>query len=231
MEKTDVLVVGGGPAAVIAAVTGKSFYPDRSFTLIRKYDPVMVPCGIPYIFGTLENVAQNVMPDLPLKNAGVDIKIDDVISMDIAKKCCQTASGMEIKFDKLVLATGSEAIIPRGLEGNNLRNVFTVNKNKECLENLKRELASCQKVVVVGGGFIGAEVSDELRKTGKEVTIVEKLPHVLAVAFDEEITVKVEKVLTERGIAIQTGVGFTKPDRFLYRIRFHNNFLLASPSL
>jgi NADH oxidase (H2O2-forming) len=210
MEKTDVLVVGGGPAAVIAAVTGKSFYPDRSFTLIRKFDPVLVPCGIPYIFGTLENIDKNIMPDVPLKNAGVDIKIDEATSLDAVKKVCKTAAGLEIQFDKLVLATGSEAVLPRQLEGHNREMVFTVNKNKECLEYVKQGIASCQRIVVVGGGFIGVEVSDELRKAGKEVTIVEILPHVLAVAFDEEIAAKAEKVLQERGITIKTGVGVKK---------------------
>ena len=101
MEKTNVLVIGGGPAAVIAAVTGKSFYPDRSFTLVRKYNPVLVPCGIPYIFGTLENIDKNIMPDVPLKNAGVDIKIDEVTSLDTAKKVCKTAGGLDRKSTRL----------------------------------------------------------------------------------------------------------------------------------
>ena len=55
MEKTDVLIVGGGPAGIISAVTGKSFYPDKNFLLIRKEKQVVVPCGIPYIFGSLES--------------------------------------------------------------------------------------------------------------------------------------------------------------------------------
>lgn len=206
MEKTNVLVIGGGPAAVIAATTGKSFYPDQQFMLIRKYNPVMVPCGIPYIFGTLEQIDKNIMPDVPLKNAGIEIKIDEAVSVDTGKKCCKTAAGLEITFDKLVLATGSEAIVPSWLEGSNLEKVFTVSKNKECLEYVKAETDSCRKIVVIGGGFIGAEVSDELIKAGKEVTIVEMLPHVLAIAFDEEIAIKAEKVLMERGIKIKAGI-------------------------
>ena len=54
MEKTDVLIVGGGAAGLVAAITGKSHYPDKDFLLIRKEKQVLVPCGIPYIFGSLE---------------------------------------------------------------------------------------------------------------------------------------------------------------------------------
>lgn len=210
MEKTNVLVIGGGPAAVIAATTGKSFYPDQKFMVVKKYDPVMVPCGIPYIFGTLEQIDKNIMPDAPLKNAGIDIKVDEVETIDAINKRCKIADGTEIEYDKLILATGSEAIIPQWLEGNDLEKVFTVNKNKECLEFVKKEIESCKKIVVIGGGFIGAEVSDELTKAGKEVTIVEMLPHVLGIAFDEEIAVKAEQVLLNRGIKIKSGVSAQK---------------------
>jgi NADH oxidase (H2O2-forming) len=210
MEKTNVVVIGGGPAAIIAAVTGKTFYPDQQFTLFRKHSQVMVPCGIPYVFGTLEDVEKNIMADGALKNAGVELKIDEVVSIDLAGKNCKTATGREIEFDKLVLATGSEPFVPQGLEGSNLANVFTVNKDKEYMQSVKMETESCQKIVVIGGGFIGAEVSDELSKAGKEVTIVEKLPHVLEVAFDEEIALKAEKVLQDRGIKLKTGAGVKK---------------------
>ncbi|BBO82359.1 hypothetical protein DSCO28_29250 [Desulfosarcina ovata subsp. sediminis] len=47
MERTDVLVSGGSATGIAAATTGKTFYPDKSFTLLRKEKQVMVPCGIP----------------------------------------------------------------------------------------------------------------------------------------------------------------------------------------
>ena len=55
MEKTDVLVIGGSASGIVAAVTGKTNYPDKDFTLIRKEKHVVVPCGIPYIFGSLDS--------------------------------------------------------------------------------------------------------------------------------------------------------------------------------
>jgi NADH oxidase (H2O2-forming) len=66
MKKTDVLVIGGSAAGIVAATTGKTFYPDKDFLLLRKEKEVMVPCGIPYIFGTLENSGQNVILDAAL---------------------------------------------------------------------------------------------------------------------------------------------------------------------
>jgi NADH oxidase (H2O2-forming) len=210
MLKTDVLVIGGGPAALIAATTGRSFYPDRQFMLARQDVQVLVPCGIPYVFSTLGQLDKNIMPDVPLKNAEIEIKIAEVTAIDAGNKRCRTGNGLEIEFDKLVLATGSEPVVPQWLEGANLEQVFTISKRKECLAQVKTATESCREIVVIGGGFIGAEVSDELKKAGKEVTIVEKLPHVLGVAFDEEITVKAEKALRDRGIKLKTGVGVQK---------------------
>jgi NADH oxidase (H2O2-forming) len=210
MLKTDVLVIGGGPAALIAATTGRSFYPDRQFMLARQDEQVLVPCGIPYVFSTLGQLDKNIMPDVPLKNAEIEIKIAEVTAIDAGNKRCRTGNGLEIEFDKLVLATGSEPVVPQWLEGANLEQVFTISKRKECLAQVKTATESCREIVVIGGGFIGAEVSDELKKAGKEVTIVEKLPHVLGVAFDEEITVKAEKALRDRGIKLKTGVGVQK---------------------
>jgi len=54
MKKTDVLVIGGSAAGIVTALTGKNQYPEKDFLVIRKEKEVVVPCGIPYIFGTLE---------------------------------------------------------------------------------------------------------------------------------------------------------------------------------
>ncbi len=207
MEKTDVLVIGGSAAGIVAAVTGKSFYPDKDFLLIRKEEQVVVPCGIPYIFGSLEDSNKNVIPDMSLNKAGITLKIGEAVSIDTENKICKTADGTEITFEKLVIATGSTPTIPKWLKGTNLKNVFTIPKNKDYLDETLEKLKSCQKIVTIGGGFIGVEMSDEINKSGKDVTLVEILPHILGLAFDEEIAIKAEDILKSRGVKIKAGTG------------------------
>jgi NADPH-dependent 2,4-dienoyl-CoA reductase/sulfur reductase-like enzyme len=69
------------------------------------------------------------------------------------------------------------------------------------------KLAGCKKIVVVGAGFIGVELSDEIRKHDKEVTLVEVLPHILGLAFDEDIATNAETLLVERGVNLKTNTG------------------------
>ena len=207
MEKIDVLIIGGSASGIVTAVTGKSKYPNKDFMIIRKEKQVVVPCGIPYIFGSLGSSEKNLIPDTGLVNAGIKIKIDEVTDVDKNKKICTTASGDEIVYDKLVFATGSIPKVPTWLKGYDKKNVFSVPKNKEYLDFVLNEIKELKKIVVIGGGFIGVEVSDELKKGGKDVTIIEILPHVLLLAFDEEIAIKAEETLKSRGVKIKSNVG------------------------
>ena len=207
MKKVDVLVVGGSASGIVAAVTAKSFHPDKKVLIIRKEKQVVVPCGIPYIFGSLESSEKNLIGDPVLTNAGVEIKVDEVISIDQENMLCNTVDGTEINFEKLVLALGSTPVVPKWLKGSELENVFVIPKNKEYLEMVAEKLKMCRKVVVIGGGFIGVETADEINKTGKDVTIVEILPHVLEAAFDEELAIKAEEILESRGVTIKAGDG------------------------
>jgi len=207
MVKTDVLIIGGSASGIVTAVTGKSNYPEKDFLVVRKEKKVVVPCGIPYIFGSLESSEKDIIPDAVLEKAGVKLKVDEVLSVDIEKKTCKTADKTNISFDKLVFATGSDTKIPRWLKGADKENVFTIPKNKEYLDNALSKFQDCNKIVVIGGGFIGVEVSDELNKLDKDVTVVEILPHVLSLAFDEEMTTRAEEVLKNRGVKIKSGVG------------------------
>ncbi|NOY68797.1 MAG: FAD-dependent oxidoreductase [Deltaproteobacteria bacterium] len=207
MEKTDVLVIGGSAAGIVAATTAKSFYSDKEVMLIRKEDHVLIPCGIPYMFGTLESSDQNCIPDTGLTNAGVTLKTGEVISIDPENKTCKISGGTDIGFEKLVLATGSTPVQPAWLKGVGLKNVYTIPKDKTYLDSFRACLNGFKKVLVIGGGFIGVEIADELSKSGKDVTLVEMMPHVLALAFDEELTIKAEEVLQSRGVKIKTGCG------------------------
>jgi NADH oxidase (H2O2-forming) len=207
MTKTDVLVIGGSAAGIVAARTGKTFYPDKDVMLIRREPTVLVPCGIPYIFGTLKASDKNVIPDAPLEKVGVKIQIGEVVKIDAENKTCTTRDDQEISFEKLIIATGSTPAVPGWLKGADLENVFLIPKDKVYLDGVREKLDGCKNIAVVGGGFIGVEVADELKKLDKNVTIVELLPHILMLAFDEEVATEAEKALISRGINIKAGSG------------------------
>jgi pyruvate/2-oxoglutarate dehydrogenase complex dihydrolipoamide dehydrogenase (E3) component len=88
-----------------------------------------------------------------------------------------------------------------------LENVFTIPKDKEYLDGVTARLSKHNNVVIIGGGFIGVEVGDEINKVGKHVTIVEVLPHVLEAAFDEELAIQAEDLVKSRGVHVRTGDG------------------------
>lgn len=207
MKQVDVLVIGGSAAGLVTALTGKSHYQDKSFLLIRKEETAVVPCGIPYIFGSLEDSSQNVIPDSKLENLGVDLLVGEVSELNPDQKQCCLVDGEVISYDKLVLAIGSNPVIPDWLKGAELDHVYTVPKNKAYLDEMLEGLEEKQEIVVIGGGFIGVELSDELRKRGKDVTVVELLPHVLSAVFDEDLAERAESILVDRGVQVATGSG------------------------
>lgn len=205
MKNTDVLVIGGSAAGLAAALASKSHNPEKSVILVRKEPKAAIPCGIPYIFGTLEQTEQDVLPDGGLINSNVEILINEITSVDAGAKSCKLKDGEEISYDKLILATGSKPLVPGWLKGADLDNVFTVPKDLIYLDAMKKKLAGLENIVVIGAGFIGIEMSDELKKIGKNVTLVEMQPHVLPMAFDPDLAEEAETILNERGINIMTG--------------------------
>ncbi|NLI55118.1 MAG: FAD-dependent oxidoreductase [Clostridiales bacterium] len=207
MLHTDVLIIGGSAAGFVAAGTAKSNNPDKTVMVVRKEEKVMIPCGIPYIFGTVGTSDKNILPDGGLEKMGVDIRIDEIASVDVEKKTAATVGGETIGYDKLVFATGSQPVVPKWLKGTELKNVYTILKNKSYLDELQRQLVGLKKVVLVGAGFIGVEVADELNKQGYDVTIVEILPRILGLAFDDEFAAAMSEQLTARGVKVLTDIG------------------------
>jgi NADPH-dependent 2,4-dienoyl-CoA reductase/sulfur reductase-like enzyme len=207
MNKTDVLVIGGSATGLVAAMTAKSDHPEKQVTVIRKEEKVMIPCGIPYIFGTIKTSDNNVLPDGGLVKLGVDIVVDEVVSVDTEAKSCQTKAGKTFTYDKLIMGTGSMPAVPGWLSGTDLENVFTIPKDKVYLDSFQAKLEGLNKVVVVGAGFIGVETSDELIKLGKEVTLVELLPTILGATFDDEFALDAQEQLIARGVIVKSNCG------------------------
>jgi len=197
-----IVIIGGGPAGVTAAITARRYYPETNITLIRKEEKALIPCGIPYIFGTLDSAEKNLIPDQLLTNNSINLVIDEVDSVDRDSKTVHTSGGNNYNYDRLIIAAGSSPLVPP-IPGIGLGNVFAVKKDMEYLKKLLQKLDHSREVVIIGGGFIGLEFADEFMKRGNlKVTIIELLPHCLLVACDEDICKRVENKLLERGVNI-----------------------------
>ena len=211
MEKADIIVVGGSAAGLTAGITARRHYPDKEILLVRKEKQVLIPCGIPYIFGTVESPQKNLIGDAVLEKNNIQLLIAEATDIDREKKVLRTTEG-DVGYERLIIATGSRPAMPP-IPGFDLDGVYAVVKDVEYLSGLQQRLETARDVVVIGGGFIGIELGDEINKAGdKTVTIVEILPHCLALAYDEEFCVEMEKVLESRGINICTSLRVDKID-------------------
>ncbi|ASJ06610.1 pyridine nucleotide-disulfide oxidoreductase [Thermococcus pacificus] len=202
--KYDVVVIGASAGGLTAAISAKKFYPDKTVLVIRKEEVGMIPCGIPYIFGTLKSVDDDVLPvERFLKPLGVDLLTDEVVEIDPKRKVLKTRSGREVAWEKLVIATGSRPAKPN-FPGVELEGIYTISKDYEYLKRLREKIEEAERIVIVGGGFIALEVGDEIRKLGKEVTLVVR-SRLLRSSFDPEFSEMIEERLKEVGVNIIHG--------------------------
>ena len=212
MENTNIAIIGASAAGLAAALTLKMKSPETKVVLFRKVSRTPVPCGIPYIYGTLKEVAKDLIPDDPFTSMGLDIRIAEVTAID-TKNHELTFNGKEkLKYDKLLLTTGSIPIIPP-IEGSDLENVFAIKKEPEHLELINQRVKDAKDIVVIGGGFIGVEMAEQVAKLkgdNANITIVEMLPHCLLVALEEEFCIRAEEELKKLNINIKTNSQVTK---------------------
>ena len=201
MNRFDVIVVGGSAAGVTAATTARRHYPDRSILLLRKEAKAVIPCGIPYIFGTLGSTEKNLIPDETLSENSVDLLIDEVTNIDRDTRAITTASNEKIGYQRLLLATGSLPVVPP-IAGVDKENIFAIKKDVSYLNQVLETMSKARDLVIVGCGFIGCEIAEECRKRRKDlnITIVEMLRHCLQLVYDEEYCTKAEETLKEEGI-------------------------------
>lgn len=206
--KTDVLVIGSSAAGLVAATTAKRIYKNKKVTVITKQDKTLIPCGIPYIFGSVGSSNNDILPaEKMFEKMNIDFQYTKATA--IHREQCEVVleNGDKLQYDKLVLATGSTPYKPEWLKGIELENVFSVPKNKVYLDKMHEKLKNCKKIITIGAGFIGVEISDELIKINKKVTLVEKLPNILGLAFDKDVSKRAEEILSNRGVEIITGIG------------------------
>ncbi|MBL0715142.1 MAG: FAD-dependent oxidoreductase [Desulfosarcina sp.] len=215
MEKRDVVIIGGGPAGRTIVHRLHASGRSMSVTLIKDEETNANRCAIPYGIPPSKPIEKFQIPNKLVTAFGAELVVDRVAEIDTTQKRVYTAGGHIYGYSHLVLSTGARPVIPPipGIDGEAIISVRSI-KDLAAL----RDLASAGKdVVVVGGGYIGIEVSVVLKQMGLEVTVLEMLPRILMATTEPEFIAHVEGVLGENGIRVLTSekvVAFEhQPDR------------------
>ena len=214
---TRVLVVGGVAGGASAAARIRRLDAEASITIFERGEHVSFSnCSLPYYLSrTVEDKDYLVLmtPEGFKASYDIDVRINnEVCSIDRAGKKVRVrdlATGREYEesYDELVLSPGSSPIRPRSIEGVSLPHVFTV-RNVNDIVKLDQyvNLKDSRDVVVVGGGFIGLEVAENLKEAGKHVSVVEAADQVMA-PFDYDFSQILHKELSDHGVDLFLGDG------------------------
>ncbi|MBS7614443.1 NAD(P)/FAD-dependent oxidoreductase, partial [Candidatus Bathyarchaeota archaeon] len=125
------------------------------------------------------------------------------VHLDLKEKCVELDNGENVRFERLLIATGGKPIVPK-TEGVDKKGVFTFTNFSEA-ERLAATVKKMQRAVVIGGGLIGVSVAEALVKRGVAVTVVELKDRVLNLILDETASRIVEDVMEDAGVTIITG--------------------------
>lgn len=213
-----VLVLGGVAAGT--KIAAKLMREDRSNEVVvlnKGKDISYAGCGLPYYVGHVIEEREQLIVNTPEKYSkltGVTVvteteatKVDpgakQVTAVDV-----NTGEEKTYGYDKLVISVGASPVKPP-IEGCDLENVFFVRTPEDAIR-LRDAVDSggVKKAVVVGAGYIGLEIAENLKLQGVRPFVLDMAPHALP-GFDAEMAEYVEGKLQESGIPVVTGVAVT----------------------
>ncbi|MGX7031465.1 CoA-disulfide reductase [Vagococcus zengguangii] len=207
----EIIVIGGIAAGMSAAAKAARTNKDATVTVIEKENYVSFgACGLPYYLGNQFEDEQEMFARTPeqMRASGINLLLaHEVTAVDFESKKLTitnlTTNETLVKtYDRLMLATGATPIVPP-IPGIESSNVYTITKPERVM-TLKADLADYQNIVVIGGGFIGIEVADQLAIQGKKVTVIEADNVIMGGPFDPEFSNKIMEAVSEEGVIIKT---------------------------
>ncbi|MEY8353025.1 FAD-dependent oxidoreductase [Lachnospiraceae bacterium 54-53] len=209
---------------IIGGVAGGASCAARLRRLDEKADIIMLErgeyisyanCGLPYHAGDVIKSRDSLLlqtPEAMKKKYGIDVRVkNEVTSIDREKKTVtvrKTDTGEEYEetYDTLVISTGSSPVRPPipGIESSRIRTLWTV-PDTDLIRALIKE-KGIKTAAVIGGGFIGLEMAENLRRRGISVSLIEMQDQVLA-PLDYEMARLLHENLLQKGIDLHLGDG------------------------
>lgn len=213
---TKVVIIGGVAGGMSAATRLRRLDNDAEITVIEKSGYVSYAnCGLPYFVGGVIEAEDNLLLQTPESlhaRFRLDVRINtEALSIDrSAKKLLiknvLTGAESAIDYDKLVLSPGASPIVPPLPGINRALTLRTV-------EDVERIVAHVQEkprtAVVIGGGFIGVEIAENLVHKGIKTSVVEASDQVLA-PLDPEMAFLVATEMRSKGVNLHLGVSATE---------------------
>ncbi len=210
----NIVVIGGVAAGTKTAAKLKRQDRGANVTVYTKgQDISYAGCGLPYYVGGSIESREDLIVNTPARYTGltgVAVRTGmEAVSLDAAAKTVSFANGEIVPYDKLVVATGAVPFVPN-VPGTNLPGVFTM-RTPDDATGLRAyiDANACRSAVVVGGGFIGLEIAENLLAKGLRVTVVDMAAQVLPNLFDAEMADYIRRQLQKKGMRIVTGAGLT----------------------
>lgn len=214
-----VVIVGGVAAGASAAARLRRLDEEAEIILLERGPYISYAnCGLPYHLGGMipERNTLLVMPARRFADRfRVDVRVDsEAVAVDPAARTVTVRHGGETyveRYDKLLLATGSQPVLP-ALPGSDSGRIFPFWTIPDMDKVMAQIDSGARTAVVVGAGFIGLEVAENLRQRGLEVTIVELASQVLP-TIDPEMSSYLAYELMNDGITLRLGCKVTAFDR------------------
>ena len=213
-----VVIVGGVAGGATTATRLRRLDENLEIVLFERGEHIsFANCGLPYYIGDIIKTEDDLLVQTPEKfkeRFNIDVRIkQEVIKIDKEKKKLQiknkaTGEVYIENYDKLVLSPGAEPINPfKGVKSDRIftiRNVKDAEKVKTFIENNNPKSA-----VIVGGGYIGVEMAENLSEYTMEVSIVEKAPHLISI-IDNDMAHFIHKEIKKHGVKVYVNEGVNK---------------------
>ncbi|MFP8966011.1 NAD(P)/FAD-dependent oxidoreductase [Pokkaliibacter sp. CJK22405] len=211
MRFYDLVIIGHGMAAnrLLQRLAEESNRPERVLILGEEIRPAYNRVLLsPLLAGEISNEALNLNPQAWYDEQGFEYRTDTrVMAIDPASKRLIMQSGQQLNYGKLVLATGSVPTVPK-VKGCSLPFVMGF-RNWQDVDRLsrfarQRERIRAPRAVVIGGGLLGLEAAEGLRKQGVETTLLHRAETLLNRQLDQQAGTMLQAALSERGLGIIT---------------------------